>query len=37
MTAPSMNYLTAIEKMTHVARSNVYWPSIDADIADYVK
>ena len=23
--------------MTHIARSNVYWPSINADIADYVK
>ena len=23
--------------MTHVARANVYWPSIDADIADYAK
>ena len=26
-----------IEKMTHIARSNVYWPSIDTDIADYDK
>ena len=26
-----------IEKMTHIARSNIYWPSIDADIADYVR
>ena len=26
-----------IEKMTHIARSNVYWPGIDADISDYVR
>ena len=26
-----------IEKITHIAMSNVYWPSIDADIADYVR
>ena len=26
-----------IEKMTQRARSNIYWPSIDADIADYVR
>ena len=26
-----------IEKMTHTARSNVYWPGIDVDIVDYVK
>ena len=26
-----------IEKMTHIARSNIYWPCIDADIADYVR
>ena len=26
-----------IEEMTHVARSNIYWPGIDADIADYVR
>ena len=23
--------------MTHIARSNVYWPGIDADISDYVR
>ena len=27
----------SIEKMTHIARSNVYWPGIDAEIADYVR
>ena len=26
-----------IEKMTYIARVNVYWPGIDADISDYVK
>ena len=26
-----------IEKMTHIARSNVYWPGIDADISDYAR
>ena len=26
-----------IEKMTHTAKANMYWPGIDADIADYVK
>ena len=26
-----------IEKMTHIARPNVYWPGIDANIADYVR
>ena len=26
-----------IEKMTHTARANIYWPGIDADISDYVK
>ena len=26
-----------IEKMTHVATANVYWPGIDADIANYIK
>ena len=26
-----------IEKMTHIARSSVYCPSIDADIADYIR
>ena len=26
-----------IEKMTHIARSNIYWPGIDMDIADYVR
>ena len=26
-----------IEKMTHVARTNVYWPGIDADIADSIR
>ena len=26
-----------IEKMTHIARSNVYWPGIDTDISDYVR
>ena len=27
----------SIEKMIHFARSNIYWPGIDADIADYVR
>ena len=26
-----------VEKMTHLARTNIYWPRIDVDIADYVK
>ena len=26
-----------IEKITHIARANVYWPGIDTDIADYVR
>ena len=26
-----------IEKITYLARSTVYWPGIDADIADYVR
>ena len=26
-----------IEKMTHIARANVYWPGIDADITDHVR
>ena len=26
-----------IEKMTHIARCNIYWPSINPDIADYVQ
>ena len=26
-----------IEKMTHITRANVYWPGIDANIADYVR
>ena len=26
-----------IEKMTHIARANVYWPDINANIADYVR
>ena len=26
-----------VEKMTHLARSTVYWQGIDADIADYVR
>ena len=26
-----------IEKMGHIARANIYWPGIDADISDYVR
>ena len=26
-----------VEKMTHLCRTHVYWPGIDADITDYVK
>ena len=26
-----------IKKMTHIVRANVYWPSINADIANYTK
>ena len=26
-----------IEKMTHIARANMYWPGIDPNIADYVR
>ena len=26
-----------IEKMTHIARANMYWPGINADIANYVR
>ena len=26
-----------IEEITHIGRSNVYWPRIDTDITDYVR